>query len=270
MSTVLSSVGLCVIGICLWKWRRYGRTTNHATGEETNRFGAKSDTSYTDFYRGLTYCNENPIDTTYCEPAGQFDFFPTDETPNIGVQRDDSEIAIVSSVPIGAQQTVLSNHALDPCRETTCLEVTLTSLPNKSIAAIGLCAKPYPLFRLPGWHRASFGWHSDDGNKFFDNSYGGDAFSPAFKEGDKLLLTYKRSTDTITGELNGKMFGEAFSGMFKDKSAPIYFAIGFEGAAKVHVKDPYYAAISSFQQPSASSACSQPSFNALSWLQPQK
>lgn len=50
--------------------------------------------------------------------------------------------------------------------------------------AIGFVAPPYPAWRLPGWHRASLGVHSDDGRRYVDNSYGGQDFTSAFKKGD--------------------------------------------------------------------------------------
>ena len=52
--------------------------------------------------------------------------------------------------------------------------------------AIGYVAPPYPPWRLPVWHRASLGVHSDDGRRYVDDPYGGQEFTRPFKKGDVL------------------------------------------------------------------------------------
>ena len=52
--------------------------------------------------------------------------------------------------------------------------------------AVGYCAKPYPPWRLPGWHRASVGVHGDDGRRFVNDSWGGKDFTGAFRVGERV------------------------------------------------------------------------------------
>lgn len=50
--------------------------------------------------------------------------------------------------------------------------------------AVGYAAKPYPPWRLPGWHRASWAVHGDDGRRFVNDPWGGRDFAEPFREGD--------------------------------------------------------------------------------------
>ncbi|RMZ79039.1 hypothetical protein DV737_g3574, partial [Chaetothyriales sp. CBS 132003] len=54
--------------------------------------------------------------------------------------------------------------------------------------AIGFAAKPYPPWRLPGWHRASLAVHGDDGRRFVNDPWGGRDFVGAFQVGDVVGL----------------------------------------------------------------------------------
>ena len=50
--------------------------------------------------------------------------------------------------------------------------------------AIGFVAPPYPEWRLPGWERASFAVHGDDGHRFVNDAYGGREFTTPFAKGE--------------------------------------------------------------------------------------
>ncbi|KAF3935504.1 hypothetical protein ABW19_dt0200644 [Dactylella cylindrospora] len=54
--------------------------------------------------------------------------------------------------------------------------------------AIGFVNVPTPPFRLPGWHRGGLAIHSDDGNRYINDSYGGRKFTKPFKEGETIGL----------------------------------------------------------------------------------
>ncbi|KAH9893068.1 hypothetical protein F4778DRAFT_749590 [Xylariomycetidae sp. FL2044] len=68
-------------------------------------------------------------------------------------------------------------------------EVVIKKLANAvSVVALGYCAPPYPAFRLPGWHRASLGVHSDDGHRYVNDPHGGNPFTSPFKQGEVVGL----------------------------------------------------------------------------------
>ncbi|KAI1334228.1 hypothetical protein F5Y15DRAFT_297227 [Xylariaceae sp. FL0016] len=54
--------------------------------------------------------------------------------------------------------------------------------------ALGYYVHPYPLFRLPGWHKGSLGVHGDDGRKYVNNDEGGAKFVGPFVAGQTVGL----------------------------------------------------------------------------------
>lgn len=61
----------------------------------------------------------------------------------------------------------------------------------EATVAIGYTAKPYPPGRQPGWHRASLAVHSDDGNRYVNNSWGGQPFTRPVREGETVGLAVR-------------------------------------------------------------------------------
>ena len=57
---------------------------------------------------------------------------------------------------------------------------------SESGIAIGFASKPYPPWRLPGWHRASLAVHGDDGRRYVNDSWGGQEFVAAFRAGETV------------------------------------------------------------------------------------
>lgn len=68
--------------------------------------------------------------------------------------------------------------------------------------SIGFLAPPYPPFRLPGWHRASLAVHGDDGRRYIDNSYGGQAFTSPFRKNDIVGIGMSFSPPNFVGGRN--------------------------------------------------------------------
>jgi hypothetical protein len=56
----------------------------------------------------------------------------------------------------------------------------------EAVIAVGFAGKPYPGWRLPGWHRGSVGVHGDDGRRFVNDSEGGIDFVGAWREGNTV------------------------------------------------------------------------------------
>lgn len=100
---------------------------------------------------------------------------------------------ILSSIPLyfaAADNPLLTSRPITIYFE---IHVQRISSANSGIA-IGFAAKPYPPWRLPGWHRASIGVHGDDGRRFVHDSWGGRDFVDAFKPGDTVGVGIKFST----------------------------------------------------------------------------
>ena len=70
---------------------------------------------------------------------------------------------------------------------------------------MGLCSKYVPLDSFPGWNFASWGYHGDDGKKYFENT--GTPYGTTFKTGD-IIVCYIRLKDNISFTLNGASLGK--------------------------------------------------------------
>jgi len=134
--------------------------------------------------------------------------------------------------------TVQSNYPLFSLSESQSgvlhyFEITILSnkSPNSTTIAIGLCTKPYPSFRLPGWNLHSVGYHSDDGHKFND-AYGGRDYGPSWGAvGDTIGCGYYADTGFVFFTKNGEFLGNAFTGI-----RHVWFpSIGADGKCEVDV-----------------------------------
>ncbi|CAO3664958.1 unnamed protein product [Umbelopsis vinacea] len=107
-------------------------------------------------------------------------------------------------------------------------EVTIVERSKDITMALGLCTRPYPPFRLPGWNRYSVGWHSDDGRKFCDNPNGGQDFSaPWGAVGDVVGCGWQTDNGTVWFTLNGVVVGIAYSDIAKHVFFPAFGADGY-------------------------------------------
>ncbi|EXJ83411.1 hypothetical protein A1O1_07034 [Capronia coronata CBS 617.96] len=92
---------------------------------------------------------------------------------------------ITSNVPL--YFAAADNPLLTGRQRTIYFEIVVQKIANdNSGVAIGFAAKPYPPWRLPGWHRASIGVHGDDGRRYVNDSWGGRAFVDAFQNGETI------------------------------------------------------------------------------------
>jgi hypothetical protein len=111
-------------------------------------------------------------------------------------------------------------------------EMTVQQAGPHVVMAIGLCTRPYPIFRMPGWNKYSVGYHSDDGHKFCDDATGGQAFGPSWTVGDTVGCGYCPETGNVFYTLNGLLVGHAFSGLQRHYYFP---SIGADGPALIQV-----------------------------------
>lgn len=71
---------------------------------------------------------------------------------------------------------------------------------SEATVSFGFAAKPYPTNRHPGWHRASLAIHSDDGNRYVNDAWGGKEFTSKFREGETLGLAMVFGPERVEGE----------------------------------------------------------------------
>ncbi|KAN0074637.1 hypothetical protein V8E55_011686 [Tylopilus felleus] len=115
-------------------------------------------------------------------------------------------------------------------------EVTIHKM--NGVIALGTVCRPYPHFRLPGWHRLSAALHLDDMRKFYDDPKGGQ--ESGFWEaiggrppgaGDTVGCGYEFGTGgTLFFTFNGqRLMPDAFKGLYLDGDRDTYVAIGVDG-----------------------------------------
>jgi hypothetical protein len=104
-------------------------------------------------------------------------------TYSVKTKRSAEDTIILSNLPI--YFAAASNPLHTEVARTIYFEVQVQRiLDPESALAVGFAAKPYPPWRLPGWHRASIGVHSDDGRRYINDSWGGVEFVRPFQEGE--------------------------------------------------------------------------------------
>ncbi|ETN46809.1 uncharacterized protein HMPREF1541_00998 [Cyphellophora europaea CBS 101466] len=113
-----------------------------------------------------------------------------------------------------------------------------------SIVAIGFAGMPYPPWRLPGWHRASIGVHSDDGRRYINDSFGGVDFVRPFGVGDVVGLGVRFGTEAKTDVTvktrcffvrNGREEGSWDVDEERDQEHVFEGVQGLEGEGDLHV-----------------------------------
>jgi hypothetical protein len=70
---------------------------------------------------------------------------------------------------------------------------------------LGLCSGYTPLDSLPGWNAASWGYHGDDGEKYFKGT--GICYGTTFKSGDIVGCNVHLNSN-IFFTLNGHSLGK--------------------------------------------------------------
>jgi SPRY domain len=118
---------------------------------------------------------------------------------------------LLSSLPLYIAR--LDSPLRAECSKTIYFELRVLHVGGAdSGIAIGYCAKPYPSWRQPGWHRASLGIHGDDGRRFVNDSWGGVDFVQKFNEGDVVGVGMNFQLPDVGDVLGpgGKVITEAF------------------------------------------------------------
>ncbi|KIW30815.1 uncharacterized protein PV07_02515 [Cladophialophora immunda] len=123
-------------------------------------------------------------------------------TWHVATSKHQQDAIIVASIPL--YFACVDNPLSTSEPKTIYFEIAVRRILNaNSGIAIGFAAKPYPPWRLPGWHRASIGVHGDDGRRFVNDPWGGRDFVQAFKEGEVVGVGMRFSTQAATGAHGG-------------------------------------------------------------------
>ncbi|KAI9861539.1 MAG: Rsp5p-dependent ubiquitination, sorting of cargo proteins at the multivesicular body [Pleopsidium flavum] len=131
----------------------------------------------------------------------------------------DSECSVQSNLPIPKQNEVYY------------WEAKIYDKPESTLISIGLTTKPYPLFRLPGWHKSSVAYTSS-GYRRFNQPFAATNYGPQYVQGDVIGVGYRPRMGTVFFTRNGKKLDDVAHGL---KTQNFFPTVGANGPCTVHV-----------------------------------
>ncbi|KAF2124805.1 SPRY domain-containing protein [Dothidotthia symphoricarpi CBS 119687] len=251
--SVLGAAGLCLIIAVIVFYFRYtqqgriflDRITRPGEYDDEQQFARDEadaledmdDIQRTEYLRAKAFVQVNPPESVQTDISlSQFlaiqekgvsawEFEPELEIANCFVEGRteieffDSECSVQSNLPIPKQNDVYYWEAkIYEKSETTSI-------------AIGVTTKPYPLFRLPGYHRSSISYMAN-GNRRHNQPFTPTAYGPAYVQGDVIGVGYRPRTGTIFFTRNGKKLDDVAHGL---KAQNFFPTVGANGPCQVHV-----------------------------------
>lgn len=127
--------------------------------------------------------------------------------------------------------TVLSNLPVPKQNEVYYWEAKIYDKPENTLLSIGMATKPYPLFRLPGFHKYSVAYTST-GHRRYNQPFTPTNYGPPVVQGDVIGVGYRPRTGTLFFTRNGKKLEDVAHGL---KSQNFFPAVGANGPCIVHV-----------------------------------
>ncbi|KAF2271847.1 SPRY-domain-containing protein [Westerdykella ornata] len=205
--------------------------------EEAEALEDMDDLQRTEYLRAKAFIEANPPESVQTDISlSQFlaiqekgvsawEFEPELEIANCFVEAR-TEIEFFDSVC-----SVQSNLPMPKQNEVYYWEAKLYDKPETTEVAIGVTTKPYPLFRLPGYHKYSIAYMSD-GSRRHNQPFSPTPYGPAYVQGDVIGVGYRPRTGTIFFTRNGKKLDEVAHGL---KTQNFFPTVGANGPCQVHV-----------------------------------
>ncbi|GAM84473.1 hypothetical protein ANO11243_024690 [Dothideomycetidae sp. 11243] len=131
----------------------------------------------------------------------------------------DSECSVQTNLPIPKQNEVYY------------WEAKVYDKPESTLISVGVTTKPYPLFRLPGWHRFSLAYTST-GVRRYNQPFSGTNYGPVYEQGDVIGCGYRPRTGTVFFTRNGKKLEDVAHGL---KAQNFFPTVGANGPCQIHV-----------------------------------
>ncbi|KAF2104246.1 SPRY-domain-containing protein, partial [Rhizodiscina lignyota] len=206
--------------------------------EEAEALEEMDDMQRTEYMRAKAFIQANPPESAQTDISlSQFlaiqekgvsawEFEPELEIANCFVEGRtqieffDSECSVQSNLPIPKQNEVYY------------WEAKIYEKPENTLISIGMTTKPYPLFRLPGWHKTSLAYlssgHKRQSYPFLHPS----TYGPSFVQGDVIGVGYRPRTGSVFFTRNGKKLDDVVHGL---KTQNFFPTVGAVGPCQVHV-----------------------------------
>lgn len=205
--------------------------------EEAEALEEMDDIQRTEYLRAKAFIQANPPESVQTDISlSQFlaiqekgvsawEFEPELEIANCFVEGRteieffDSECSVQSNLPVPKQNEVYY------------WEAKIYDKPGSSVISIGMTTKPYPLFRLPGYHKFSVAYTSH-GFRRYNQPFTPTPYGPAYVQGDVIGVGYRPRTGTVFFTRNGKKLDDVAHGL---KSQNFFPTVGANGPCQVHV-----------------------------------
>ncbi|KAL9102886.1 MAG: hypothetical protein Q9163_002009 [Psora crenata] len=205
--------------------------------EEAEALEEMDDLQRMEYFRAKAFIQANPPETLTTDISlSQFlaiqekgvsawEFEPELEIANCFVEARteieffDSECSVQSNLPIPKQNEVYY------------WEAKIYDKPESSLISIGLSTKPYPLFRLPGWHKTSIAYTST-GQRRHNQPFHPTSYGPEYVQGDVIGVGYRPRTGSVFFTRNGKKLDDVAHGL---KTQNFFPTVGANGPCTVHV-----------------------------------
>ncbi|KAI5310223.1 Rsp5p-dependent ubiquitination, sorting of cargo proteins at the multivesicular body [Ascosphaera atra] len=205
--------------------------------EEERALEEMNDLERTEYLRAKAFTQANPPETMQTDISlGQFlaiqekgvsawEFEPELEIANCFVEGRteieffDMECCVQTNLPVPKQNEVYY------------WEAKIFEKPETTTISVGMTTKPYPLFRLPGYHKTSLAYLST-GDRRFNQPFRPTHYGPKFSQGDVIGVGYRPRSGTIFFTRNGKRLDDMAHGL---KSQNFFPTIGATGPCSVHV-----------------------------------
>ncbi|KAH8888821.1 SPRY-domain-containing protein [Thozetella sp. PMI_491] len=205
--------------------------------EEAEALETMDDMARTEYLRAKAFIQANPPESVQTDISlsqylaiqekgvSAWEFEPELEIANCFVEGR-TEIEFFDS-----ECTVMSNLPVPKQNEVYYWEAKIYDKPESTLLSIGMATKPYPLFRLPGFHKYSVAYVSN-GVRRFNQPFNPTPYGPQIVQGDVIGVGYRPRTGTIFFTRNGKKMEDVVHGL---KSQNFFPAIGANGPSIVHV-----------------------------------
>jgi hypothetical protein len=205
--------------------------------EEAEALETMDDMARTEYLRAKAYVTANPPESFQTDISlsqylviqekgvSAWEFEPELEIANCFVEARteieffDSECTVMSNLPVPKQNDVYY------------WEAKIYEKPENTLLSIGMATKPYPLFRMPGYHKYSVSYQSS-GHRRYNQPFNSTPYGPQLVQGDVVGVGYRPRTGAIFYTRNGKKLDEVVHGL---KAQNFFPSIGANGPAIVHV-----------------------------------
>ncbi|TGZ79348.1 endosome protein, partial [Ascodesmis nigricans] len=205
--------------------------------EEAEALETMDDLSRQEYLRAKAFCEANPPESVATDISlSQFlaiqekgvsawEFEAELEIANCFVEQRteveffDSECSVQSNLPVPKQNEVYY------------WEAKIYDKPENTLISIGMTTKPYPMFRLPGYHKHSIAYLST-GHRRYNQPFSPTPYGVPYVQGDVIGVGYRPRTGTVFFTRNGKKLDDVVHGI---KTLNLFPTIGANGPCTVHV-----------------------------------